>query len=254
MKNQLVIPTAEPFLFPGDETGCLLIHGFTGSPKEMRWMGEFLAARGHTVLGIRLAGHATTPADMVRLKWKDWLASVEDGIHLLRPITKKLYVIGLSMGGALTLLAAARYPITGAICMSVPYDLQPDWRLKYVNVLHRIVPEVPKGKPDWHNPAAGLDHVDYPRYPTLSVGELYQLLAVMRSELPNIQVPVLLVHSHQDTGVLPENMQKVFDHLTTPVKEQLWVEDSGHVIPREPERERVFNAAEAFIQKVNAIS
>jgi hypothetical protein len=53
-------PSTEPFYFPGNEIGCLLIHGFTGTPKEMRWMGEYLARQGYSVLGVRLAGHATS--------------------------------------------------------------------------------------------------------------------------------------------------------------------------------------------------
>jgi carboxylesterase len=53
--DPFIIPSAEPFYFPGGKTGCLLVHGFTGSPKEMRWMGEYLAGQGYTVLGVRLA-------------------------------------------------------------------------------------------------------------------------------------------------------------------------------------------------------
>lgn len=252
MSGQMIIPTAEPFFFPGGPTGCLLIHGFTGSPKEMRWMGEYLARQGHTVLGIRLAGHATQPADLVRTRWRDWLASVEDGIHLLKPVTKHLYMIGLSMGGALALLAAARYPVSGAIAMSTPYSLKADWRLRYTKILSRIQPEVDKGPSDWHNPAAALDHVDYPRYPTLSVGELHQLLGVVQTEIPKIQVPVLLIHSHQDKGVAPENMQKIYNCLTTSHKEMFWVEDSSHIVTRDPEREKVFQTAAQFIERVNA--
>ena len=44
-----VIPTAEPFLFLGDDVGILLVHGFTGPPKEMRTMCEFFAGKGKTV-------------------------------------------------------------------------------------------------------------------------------------------------------------------------------------------------------------
>ena len=65
-----IIPTAEPFFFPGQgenaRIGCLVTHGFTGAPKEMRWLGEYLHRQGYTVCGMRLAGHATRPADMVR--------------------------------------------------------------------------------------------------------------------------------------------------------------------------------------------
>jgi len=45
----MLIPTAEPFFYPGNETGCLLIHGFTGAPKEMRWLGEYLTGKGYNV-------------------------------------------------------------------------------------------------------------------------------------------------------------------------------------------------------------
>ena len=35
-----------PFFFEGGEVGCLLVHGFSGSPPEMRPMGEYLAGKG----------------------------------------------------------------------------------------------------------------------------------------------------------------------------------------------------------------
>ena len=79
MLSPIIIPTTEPFFFPGGATGCLMVHGFTGTPKEMRWLGEYLAGKGHSVLGVRLAAHATRPNDMIRARWHDWLASVEDG-------------------------------------------------------------------------------------------------------------------------------------------------------------------------------
>ncbi|MEJ5224047.1 MAG: hypothetical protein WHV44_06280, partial [Anaerolineales bacterium] len=65
----MIIPTTEPFFFPGrnNAPGVLLIHGFTGTPKEMRWMGEYLNEKhGFTCLGVRLTGHATRPEDMIR--------------------------------------------------------------------------------------------------------------------------------------------------------------------------------------------
>ena len=60
----LVRKGAEPFFYPGNETGCLLIHGFTASPQEMRGLGVHLAEQGYSVLGIRLFGHGTQENDM----------------------------------------------------------------------------------------------------------------------------------------------------------------------------------------------
>src|SRR5512134_3803819 len=107
-----IIPTAEPFFLLGDSSkpACLLIHGFTGAPKEMRWMGEYLHAQGHTVLGVRLAGHATQPEDLLHATWSDWLASVEDGFDYLKCFCDQVYLVGLSLGGVLALASTARLP------------------------------------------------------------------------------------------------------------------------------------------------
>ena len=101
-----------------------------------------------------------------------------------------------------------------------------------------------------HNPVAALDHVDYPNYPTRSIMELRALLAEMRLNLKNVKLPVLLIHSRQDHSVLPDNMLSIYNALGTERKSMAWVEDSNHVITREPERLRVFQAAEDFIQQV----
>jgi len=250
VRSQLLIPTAEPFFFPGGQTGVLLVHGFTGSPKEMRWMGEYLSAQGHTVLGVRLAGHATRPEDMVRMRWQDWLASVEDGWHLLNGMTQQVFLAGLSMGGALALLFASRYPAAGVVAMSTPYDLPADPRLPFIKVLRWVVPRVAKGPPDWRNLEAAKDHVDYPAYPTRAIAELRDLLAAMRAALPEVKAPVLLVHSRDDTGVDPANMQQIFERLGSQDKQMLFVEDCGHVVTREPQRQRIFQEAADFIQRV----
>jgi len=153
------------------------------------------------------------------------------------------------MGGILALHLGANLPVRGIIAMSTPYAIS-DPRLRYVQYLHYIQPHIPKGPPDWRNPEAAKDHVDYPYYPTRTFAELRDLLVEMRAALPKIQVPVLLVHSHQDAGVLPLNAEQIFAHLPVEDKTLMWVENSGHVITREPDRQEVFLAAESFIRRL----
>lgn len=251
-KMNQILPGAEPFFFPGNDTACLLIHGFTGTPKEMRWMGEYLSARGYTVLGIRLAGHATTPSDLVRTRWEDWLASVEDGVNLLHGY-RHVYFMGLSMGGSLALLAGARYPGEGVVALSAPYDMPGSGPKALLPLLKFLPIGIPKGKPDWHDPEAGKDHISYADYPLRAVAEFNDLLAVLRSDLPRVRIPVQIIQSRQDQTVLPENAEKIYRQLGSGDKNLLWVENSGHVIPREPEREKAFQAAAAFIERVNSL-
>lgn len=248
MQKPLIIPTAEPFFFPGGNTGCLVVHGHTGTPKEMGWLGEFLHKHGYTVLGIRLFGHATRPDDMLRARWWDWLADIENGINLLRNSAKKIYIMGLSMGAMLALISAARYPLDGVVAISAPFDLPPDPRLKIIRFLAPFYPRVHKGGSDFHDKEAEKDHIDYPYFPTRSVIQVQALLKVMKESLPQIKIPVFLVQSHGDRVIPAYSMDRIYEQLGTSRKEKLWVEDSGHVVVREPERERVFAAIDHFIK------
>lgn len=250
----LIMDGAQPFFFPRGKIACLLIHGFTGTPREMRGLGEYLANQDYTVLGIRLAGHATRPEDLQRMHWEDWLASVEDGLHLLYGNYETIFVIGLSLGGVLALLAAAQYPMAGAIGLSTPYALPADWRLRFIHWLKYLQPTVQKGAPDWHNPAEAKGHLEYPTYPTSGIAELYECLEKMRSELPFIQVPVLLIHSRQDKAVPPQNAVHLYEAIGTSEKQLTWVDNSGHVVTCDTDRHLVFHEIASFIKRYAPLS
>jgi len=249
-----IIPSAEPFLFAGNRIGVLLIHGFTGTPKEVRWMGEYLNQQGYTVLGMRVAGHATRPEDMIHTRWQDWLLSVEDGYRLLGSCTEQIFLAGLSMGGVLSLTFAATAPVQGVIAMSTPYALPADPRLRMLRLLSWLTPYLPKGndQPDegWFGDA-WKQHVSYPQNPSRSIGELNQLLGVMRSRLPQVKAPVLLINSRDDDPFVRDSLPKIHAQLGSPDKQMLWIEGSGHVITEEPQRWAVFAAAAEFIRRVS---
>jgi len=253
-----IIPTAEPFFFPGEagQPGCLLMHGFTGAPKEMRWMGEYLGAQGYPCLGVRLAGHATRPADMIRSRYTDWMASVEDGYHLLRGVTERVYLVGLSMGGILSLLMSTRLQVVGVIAMSTPYRLPYDYPIWALKLFSNFMAYQPKEKAepgaDWFDKEAYAVHVSYPQNPVRSAAELQQLIAEMRAALPNVHAPVLLIHSRNDTYVLPENMEQLYAALGASDKTKLYITEAGHVVTRDAAREEVFRAAGDFIRRVEA--
>jgi carboxylesterase len=251
------IPTTEPFFLPGGRTGILLVHGFTGTPKEMRWMGEYLNRElGFTCLGVRLTGHATRIEDMVRSRWMDWTASVEDGYNLLRCVADSLYLVGLSMGGSLSLFMSARLKVKGVVSMSAPYEIadnHPAWQIKFMS---RFQTYAPKEKEDeaggsWLDKEAFKDHISYPLNPLRSAAELATLLEKMHTVLPQITVPVCLIHSRDDRSVLPENMERIYAGLANaPEKSRHYVTGSGHVLTRDAARGQVFEIARDFIKRV----
>ena len=256
-----IIPTTEPFFFVGDSSkpACLLIHGFTGTPKEMRWMGEYLHEQGFTCLGIRLAGHGTIPTDMIRSRYQNWMASVEDGYHLLRGVTGRIFFVGLSMGGVLSLLMSTQLNVSGVVAMSTPYKFPDDPRLKYIKLISKFQPYMPKSNDPpgtgWFDDASWKDHISYPQNPVRSLAELNLLLGEMRDALPKVKAPVLLIHSQNDTYVSPESIDLLYDDLINASdKTKLLVTESGHVVTRDAARRQVFDAALGFIQRVEGQS
>jgi len=218
-------------------------------------MGEYLNERGFTCLGVRLSGHATIPEDMIASRWTDWTASVEDAYSLLSGIADKIFLVGLSMGGVLSLLMSTRLDVKGVVAMSTPYKLPDDPRLRHIELIARAVPFMPKSDEEpgasWFDKEAWKDHLSYPQNPVRSIGELNKLLGEMRVALPKVSVPVLLIHSRDDKYVLPESMEMIHGDLTgASDKTKLYITGSGHVIPRDAARHQAFESALEFIQRV----
>jgi len=255
----MIIPTAEPFFFPGkqNQPACLLIHGFTGAPKEMRWMGEYLnREHGFHCLGIRLTGHATRPEDMIRSRYTDWMASVEDGYYLLRGVSDYIYLVGLSMGADLSLLMSTKLNVSGVISMSAPYQMPVRLPLWYLKLLSKVITYQSKSKEvpgsSWFDKAAYAEHISYPQNPVRSAVEMKLLLDELHAALPKISVPVLLIHSKNDTYVPPENVEHIYVDLGTSDKTKLYVTEAGHIVTRDAARDQVFEAAANFIHRIES--
>jgi carboxylesterase len=194
---------------------------------------------------------------MIRSRWTDWVASVEDGYQLLRGITDHIFLVGLSMGGILALLASTRLAprVKGVVAMSTPSRLPTDypiWFLKLISIVLRYRPKSkePPGS-GWFDKTAYKDHVAYAKNPVRSTAELKKLILEMRAALPKVNVPVLLMHSKDERYILPENVEDIFARLVSASdKTKLYVTGSGHVLPRDASREQVFQSALEFIQRI----
>ena len=220
-------------------------------------MGEFLHGQGYTCLGIRLAGHATHPEDMIRSTRADWIASVEDGYHTLCGLTDKIFMIGLSMGGVLSLLLAAHLDVMGVVALSTPYRMPSDYPVWLMRLFSYFMPFHRKGSGEpgsgWFDSSAYREHISYPRNPVRSAAELKLLILEMRKSLPEVHVPVLLMHSRDDRYVLPDNMEQIYNKLTgASDKSRLFISGSGHVLPRDAARQDVFQRTLEFIQRVGS--
>jgi carboxylesterase len=177
---------------------------------------------------------------------------------MLRGSVERVVIIGLSMGGVLALLSCTRLNAAGVISISTPYSLPPDPRLKFVKLWSLVHPfrrknNLPPGA-GWFDKQAFRNHVSYSMNPVRSIGELDTLLSEMRLVLPQVEIPVLLIHSRDDSYVLPENLEQVYAALGTRDKEKLLVTGSGHVATEDAARGEIFEAALKFIRRIEGQS
>ena len=89
------------FFFPGTRVSALLVHGLSGTPFEMRYLGDRLATSGVRVCGVRLAGHGGAPEELGSATHAQWYESVVEGFERLHRYGDPVAVVGLSMGAVL---------------------------------------------------------------------------------------------------------------------------------------------------------
>lgn len=258
MDKPTIMKGADPFFYPGNEVGCLVVHGFTGQPGEVRWLGQHLNRQGCTVYGPRLAGHGTHINDMASIRWREWYIDVLAAYNLLRARCDKVFVLGLSMGGALAAALASREAVDGLVTMSAIYEIT-DWRARVLGLLSPFMKSLPKQPPE-EDPfqetviaeqrARGeepIGHPSYPGYPLNGLRQLQGLLKFVRAGLSQISAPVLLIHSRTDDVVPFENLDRYVRAVGSADKQALILENSLHVITEDVEREVVFEAVSDFI-------
>ncbi len=248
MSELQIMPGAEPFFFEGSGVGCLVSHGFTGTTQSMRFLGEFLAREGGlTVVGPRLKGHGTTPADMAASTAEDWVCSVEEAMRTLQERCDKIFVTGLSMGGTLTLYLAAMYPtvFAGAVPINGAVFLEsPD--MAALAFGHGFPAAVPGVGSDIKKP--GVVELAYPVVPVPAVRQIYALMGATRELLPRVACPALIFQSRQDHVVNPANAPYILEHLCVADKRLVWLDNSYHVATLDNDKELIAAETLRFIQ------
>jgi carboxylesterase len=247
------LPNAEPFFFAGNHVGCLLVHGFTGTPYEMRELGERLAAQGYTVLGPALAGHATQLTDMLPTRWTDWYGSVTAAYDQLCERCDVVFAIGLSLGGALVLHLAAHRPVNGVVAVSAPFTIQNSLILlfKTFPFLYDLIPHIKKNRQndDVQDPTIRARHPEYDSHPTRAGASLiFDFLPHLRDDLRDVCAPTLLIQARGDRVVSANSMGEYHARLGSREKEMLWLERSGHLVLEDYSKEEAFARILEFVR------
>lgn len=246
-----LMPGAEPYRHEGGDTAVLLCHGFTGTPQSLRPWGEYLAERGLTVSLPLLPGHGTRWQDLQVTGWQDWYAAVDREFAELSARHARVFVCGLSMGGALALRLAQRHGAAVAGVVLVNPSVKADsLQLKAVPVIRHFVPSVAGIASDIARP--GSTEVGYDRTPLHAVHALSRFWRVVRAGLPQVTQPLLVLHSRVDHVVHPSNSAAVLAEVGSADVTETVLERSYHVATLDHDAEQIFAESYAFVQRLES--
>jgi len=230
--------------------GVLVLHGFTGNPSSMRLQAEAFAARGYHVEMPRLPGHGTSLDDMLTTSWADWTGEVEAAYRRLSARTESIVVMGLSMGGSLTLWTGLQHPeVKGLVCVNPATQPPPD---AVVEMLIEMYDEGRTVMPGIGSDIADPDveEIAYEGTPIQPLLSLHQDgLAPMADRYGELTMPMLVFVSHNDHVVEPASTE----HLAANAGgdcELVWLDRSFHVATQDFDRDLITSRSVDFIAQV----
>jgi carboxylesterase len=248
------------FFFPGSGASALLIHGLSGTPYEMRYLGEQLAAAGIRVRGVRLAGHAGDPEELGEADYDNWYESVVQGFEDLRQYGDPNVVIGLSAGALLgARLALDQREAVAGVVMLAPAFFLPRAVTLALTVVAKLGPLAsqlylrnPSGS-DIHDAAAKRIHPSAQLLPLSAPISMLALSRLLRPLLRRMTQPLLVIHSRRDhTCPMKRNVGYVMKHAGSAQKRAVILDESFHVITVDSEKERVAAEVGGFVEQFRA--
>lgn len=246
-----IIPGAEPIYHRAGQKGILLLHGFLGSPYEMKYLASRFINAGFTVSVPRLPGHGTSLEDMASFSGRDWLEEARFSYARISRECYEVSIAGLSMGGILTLILAAEYYPKKIVLISTPRRI-PDRRAvfaplvrPFVKILRRRDEEKGLAAPE-----ARVHHISYSDgVPVMGAWHLMRLIQKAIKALPHVRSEALIIQSQYDTVIPPDSYRCIAARIGSPRKEVRLVEEGNHTLTADRGKERIADMILEFIGK-----
>ncbi len=238
--NTKVTTLAKPRYYQGDNgKAVLVLHGFTGLVDEMDYLAQRLNRAGFTVSVPRLPGHGTNGEDFMQSGWREWLRHATDAYLELKSRFDTVYISGLSMGGILTLLLAAHFPVD-RIALAAPAVINMN-KMIYLSPLLRffIRRSFIGHEEDSDDPERQLISREYWSYRFgQQIYSLFRLQLMARRRLGQVKAATLILVSHSDDAVPVEVADLIEKRISSTSSKRIVFEESSHIIVNDTDKEK----------------
>jgi carboxylesterase len=230
----------------------ILLHGFGGTPRDLRELAERLADRGFRAVVPAIPDQTSTTFAYGRgrvspAEYADWLSD------LIRRETaasgQPPSLVGFSMGGALAALAAADYAVAKLVLISPYFNLHEkiQWVASTTPWLRWIVPVVPKlAKGQIQDPEGYRAYATGSYFVSLRAAlRLEELTKIARAKAADLTLPILVLTSEKDIVASSATTEALFRGRNN--ARLVACNRSNHIVTYDYDRELVLTEILAFL-------
>jgi carboxylesterase len=261
----------QPFTLKSEGDGAVvLVHGFPGTPDEMRPLAEAVHAAGWTAIVPLLPGFGAQIETLPERRHTEWIACVRETVQEAKRNYQRVVLLGFSMGGAVALHATCE-TAADALVLINPLSRLESPLFQLLPVLKHVFPRVRPFrliKLDFSNPDTrksiaqfmpGID-LDDPTaqaairdfaIPVKMFDELRQVGESAYTRSPQVRLPTLVVQSQQDSTVSPAATRRLVAKLPPGVR---FCEVAGEHMVIKPEQDSWLEIKSIVIEFINTVN
>lgn len=239
---------AKPISVVGNsDIGILFSHGISSTPGSLKYLIDGMIKAGYHVEVPLLPGHGETWERLCKVSRHDWLKVLQESEDKLKKRCRKVFAAGLSLGGGLLLkreFLGANY--SGLILINHICVLKGAF-ITLAPVFRHLIARVPGVASDIKDKNAGKE----PAYKWLATNAGWETICLsneLQKDMKHVQVPALIFKSRIDHVVPVDSATYTMQHLASPDKHLIWLENSFHVAPMDYDKELIVQEMLKFIK------
>lgn len=234
----------------GNDAVVVFVHGILGSPSRFLPLAEELSGQGFDCIGLLLPGHGGSARKFSITAPDEWRSHVMSRVREAAERYRRVFLVGHSLGGLISLECAACGGIDGVVLINTPlaFKVSP----KQVAFSMKIM-LFPDGHDDPFLTAYRQDFsvadaklYEYPLWLRQFFG-LFLYIRQTRRRLKDVKTKVLILQSARDESVQQRSVRLLKEGLVNAKAEVMALRDSFHGYFPERDRQSLHEAVSRFV-------
>lgn len=258
----------EPFYWEDAPQTALLIHGFMGTPLELRPLASELYQAGWTVQGLLLPGFGAQFDTLFTRQWTEWTNATHRAVKELQSEQRSVVVIGYSMGASVAINVAAETAVDGLVLIAPFWRLGSNGQRVIWQIFKRLVPQMQLfKKADFSDPRINeffsktipeLDVTDPQvqhtirqlRVPARFIDQIIGLGQAAKQASAKMSVPTHIVQGTKDEAVPLKLTRQLLQRFPGPVAYEEIEADHGLIECHNPGFNQMTHSVLSFVDRL----